>query len=601
MRKLCAVWLVVLSLSWSVQAADLPLSRVVLFYSGVSYFEHQGQVEGNSSVNLSFRVEQINDILKSLVIQDLGGGTIAPVTYAPQDPLEHKLSAFSVDLGDNPSLASLLLRLRGAQVTVEGDQSATGTIVGVEQQEKAAGQTTVKFMALNLMTDKGLMNIALPGVRAIRLADAKLNAELQGALAAIASSRDVAKRELALGFQGSGKRSVRVGYLLETPVWKTTYRLVTGADGQLFLQGWALVDNTTDNDWNSVQMALVSGRPISFIQDLYQPVYAQRPEVPVSLPGVIRPQVHEGALAEEAEARRAEKAEAAPAPSAAPTLAARQAGLAGPAGPAGAFGGAGAADALRLAGAGVAAAATGAQVGELFQYAVSQPVTLPRQSSAMIPIVNQDLDGEKLSLYNERSHAVHPFNALRLKNNTGLHLMGGPITVFDGGAYAGDALIEDLNRGDERLITYALDLGVEVKTERPSVPQTLTSVKIDNGVLQAESRQQMTTVYTLKNRTEEPRTVMVEYPTVQDWKLIAPAKADEETRTLYRFKVSIPPGVAMPLTITLERPVREQIALVDWKQPDRIAFFLSSDVISPQVKAALDENGRRRVEIAGVV
>jgi hypothetical protein len=607
MRKILAVLLVGLGFTLAVQAAELPLTRVVLFYSGVGYFEHTAQVEGNQSVTLSFRVEQINDILKSLVVQDLGGGTVAPVSYAPQDPLQHKLSAFSVDLSDNPSLSDLLDRLRGSSVTVDGEVAAHGTILGTEKQSKAAGQTTVEFSVLNLMTASGLVAVPLPTVKSIKIDDPQLQAEIDGALAAIASSRDVAKRDLTLIFNGTGTRPVKVGYLLATPVWKTTYRLLY-QDGKLFLQGWALVDNTTDSDWNGVQMALVSGRPISFTEDLYPPVYAQRPDVPVSLPGIIRPTVEQGAISEEQAAEvpmrgPAGAAGAAPAgpgpPSAGPVPAYARRAMAAPSFGV-AFGGADAANALRLAGAGVASAAVGAQVGELFQYTIAQPVTLARQQSAMIPIVNQNISGEKLSLYNEATDPVHPFNALRLKNDTGLHLMGGPITVFDGGSYAGDALIEDLNKGDERLITYALDLGVEVKTERKPIPVELTSLKIDNGVLHAISRQTMTTVYTLQSRTDEARTVLVEVPQMPDWKLVTPAKADEETRDYYRFKVQVPAGQAVPLTITLERPIEEVVALMDWNQPDRIQFFLASKVISAQVKAALDEIGTRRAAIAAL-
>lgn len=600
MRKLCAVLFLAFALAGSAQAADLPLTRVVLFYSGVGYFEHNGQVEGDATVNLSFRVEQINDILKSLVIQDLSGGTVAPVSYAPQDPLAHQLSAYSVNVADNPSLAQLLVRVRGSEVIVEGDVAAKGVVLGTEKQQKPAGQTTVEFDVLNLSTSTGLVQMPLPGIKSIRLTDPKLNSELSGQLAAIASSRDAAKRDLTLHFVGTGKRNVRIGYLLETPVWKTTYRLVS-QDGKLFLQGWALVDNTTDNDWKAVQMALVSGRPISFTQNLYEPVYAQRPDVPVSLPGIVRPQVLEGEMRmRDGAADRAAVAEAAKAPMAAPAPAPM---LAGPGG----FGGGGfaagrgAANGLALVGTGVTAAATGAQVGELFQYAIAQPVTLGRQQSAMIPIVNMTIDGEKLSVYDERTDAIRPYNAMRLKNNTGLHLMGGPITVFDGGAYAGDALVEDVNKGDERLITYAVDLGVEAKVERSSKPQALSSVKIENGVLIASSRERLETTYTLQNRAGEPRTVLVQVPIMADWKLIEPAKADEETRNYYRFKVAVPAGQSGKLVVAMERPLVETVALLNWDRPDRINFFLTSTVISPQVKAALQEIGKRRAEIASLV
>lgn len=571
----------------AVGATNLPLQRVVLFYSGVGYFEHQGTVEGDSQVVLSFRVEQINDLLKSLVLQDLGGGTIAPATYAPQDPLARTLEAFSVDLAENPSLAELLLSLRGSQVTLRARSTVRGVVLGVEEQTRVFGEEAIKVEVVNVITESGIVGVPILEIKSVELADPQLNSELKQALAAIAASRQVSKRDLTLNFRGQGEREVRVGYLLETPVWKTTYRLVAD-DEDLFLQGWAIVENTTDSDWNEVSLALVSGRPISFTQNLYEPVYAYRPEVPVSLPGIIRPPTYEGTMHEE----EVDREMAAP-PGAGlavmlrPPRAAVKADYDGGA-------------PMELAGTGVSAAAVGEEVGELFQYAITQPVSIARQQSAMIPIVNQTIGGEKLSVYTESVNAKYPLNGLRLQNNTGLHLMGGPVTVFAGGTYAGDALMQDLNQGDERLLTYAVDLGVEVDTERGVGTQEQVSLKIDNGVLIARSRQRQSVTYTLKNRTDDERTVLIEHPQQSGWELMEPEKPQEETRNYYRFKVAVAPEATEELTVKTEQPIRETVALLDADRLDQINFYLRSAVIGDEVKAALQEIVRRRVAIAAV-
>ena len=111
--------------------------------------------------------------------------------------------------------------------------------------------------------------------------------------------RDQDKKPVTINFTGDGERHVRIGYVVETPVWKTSYRLIlpAGAQDKPKIQGWAIVENQTDNDWNGVQLSLVSGRPISFIQDLYQPLYIPRPVVQPELYVSLTPQQYDGGIA----------------------------------------------------------------------------------------------------------------------------------------------------------------------------------------------------------------------------------------------------------------------------------------------------------------
>ena len=597
-RAVVCIMLVALTAAL-VGAAELPLTRVVLFSSGVGYFQHQGMVQGDATIPMSFRVEQINDILKSMVLQDFGGGTIGPVTYAPQDPLYRTLQSFAVDISDNPSLDELLDSLRGASVEVAAERVVQGTILGVEAQEKSVGENVLTFMVLNLVTEAGIVEVPIWQMKSVSLLDESLNADLQKALAAIAANRDVSKRQVTLSFRGQGSRPVAVGYLLETPVWKTTYRLVAD-EGESFLQGWAIVENTTDEDWSNVGMALVSGRPISFTQDLYEPLYAPRPEVPVYVQVAAAPQVYEGVMERRKEALTDEAA-AAPA---APADAARARGEKGAI--ATGYGGAGRTPLLaevpvigRLLGAGVAAAAAGEEVGELFQYAITQPISIARQGSAMIPIVNQAIEASKVSIYNQSANAVHPLNGLKLKNDTGLHLMGGPITVFDGGAYAGDALIEDLGQGDERLISYAVDLGVEVAPKHEGGAHTQISLKISRGVLIMTSKQEMKMTYAITNRAGEERTVLVEHPLRDDWKLVEPKEPEEKTRSLYRFKVVVAPGKTEKLTVVEQKDLMETVALTD-QGVDQIALYIRTKKMSEQAKAALQRIVEMKTKVAEV-
>ncbi len=601
MRLRTVVVAVTLALAVSAGAVELPVTDVMLFSNGVGYFQHNGTVAGNASMTLSFQTEDVNDILKSLVLQDRGGGTIAPVTYAPQDPLPHILQSFSVPIADDPPLGQLLKRLRGSEVIIHGEtEGVRGTILGVEQQEREVGEDILTYAVVNVLTAEGIVGIAVPRIRSLKLVDEKLNEELTAALAAIASSRDQAKRDIHLSFNGTGQRQVSVGYLLAVPVWKTSYRLVVKEDGKLFLQGWAIVENTTDRDWENVTMALVSGQPVSFRQNLYQPLYAYRPEVPVSVPGAVLPPTYGLAMGGRGYGGGyggyGGGLGMGPSPP----------GMAGPQGPAGPLAQKSeereSTEDLRgrieLAAQGVIAAAAGAEVGELFQYAIAEPVTIGRQQSAMIPIINQELEGEKVSLFSESVHEKHPMNGLRLVNTTGLHLAGGAITVFDGGAYAGDALLESLPPGEERFIAYAVDLGVEVDVERDSEDQHVR-LTIDNGVLIATKRLSKTITYALKSRTDELRQIIVHTAKLTDWELVAPEEPAEETADRYRFAVALEPRAAEELVVRTAQPVTQYVVLLD-ADADKINFYLESAVISDEVKAGLQEIVRRRVEIAGV-
>jgi hypothetical protein len=592
----CAV--VLATLATVATAADLPLSRVVLFSSGVGYFERDGSVQGDATVDLTFRTDQINDILKSLVVQDLSGGTIAPVTYAPQDPLERTLSSFSLNISDNPRLSDLWDRLRGSRVLVTTlGSSAEGTALGSEKQEKAVGEHVVTIEVLNLLTERGIVQFPVEKVEAIKILDPKLSADLQKALEAIDRSRATDKKPVTLTFKGTGDRKVRVGYLLETPIWKTTYRLVNDKDG-LFLQGWAIVENTTDDDWNDIALSLVSGRPVSFTQDLYQPLYLKRPDVPVMVAPAASPALNAGAMERrqtmEAEELRADAAKTANRSSAgrgmvgfagAPAAAAQM--MAAPSPP----------PAYGFAQNAAAAMAQGARVGTLFQYAINQPVTIARQRSAMIPIINEKVSGEKVDVYSPNLYQNHPMTGILLKNTSKLNLMAGPITVFDGSVYGGDALIEDIAPGDERLVTYAMDLEVEVATQSKSNADQLLSAKIVKGVMTLTYKNRMETTYTIKNASADKRTVIVEHAIRPDWQLVQPKEADEKTRSAYRFRVPVEAGKSATFTVAEEYP-RATVVSLTGRDIANTRLYLQQPGMSEPLKAALQKLAQMQDELA---
>ncbi|HEX5443081.1 MAG TPA: DUF4139 domain-containing protein [Pirellulales bacterium] len=578
-------------------ASPIPLKRVVLFNSGVGFFDREAEIEGDARLELKFNVDDINDLLKSMVLQDFGGGKISTVTYGSMDPITKTLKTFAIDLTSNPTLGELLGQARGESVEIDAPNAMQGAILGVEKRKRKVGDETVEAEYLNLLTDAGLRSVPLAEVGRIKLLNPQLDAELRQALAVLALGHATDKKTVTLNFLGNGKRPVHVGYVQQAPIWKTSYRLVLKDDDKPFLQGWAIVENTTEEDWQDVSLTLVSGRPISFVMNLYQPLYVPRPVVEPELFASLRPQVYGQDMAKREEEFLAQQAGAGGRGKA---LRRRMAAPAAPMPASGfAFGGE-RADASALydldAQRGVQSMAQAGDVGELFQYVIDTPVDLPRQQSAMLPIVNGSVEGEKVSIYNPAVQAKHPLNGLRLKNITELHLMQGPITVFDGGAYAGDARIEDLPPGSERLISYALDLDTEVSQESKPSPEQLVSVRIVNGVLESTRKYLRSQNYTIKNSGGKNKQVLVEYPHDASWKLTAPKKADETTRNLYRFAVTAEPGKPAKLEVAEEQVVSQQVALHNLDD-DMIHFYLQAKVVSDQVKQALAELVRRKSEI----
>ncbi len=583
--------------------ADVPVKVVVLFSSGVGYFEHAGAVTGSTSTELRFKTQQINDILKSLLLQDMGGGKVTTVVYPSQDPIEKTLRSFQVDITGDPSLSALLGQLRGAkvQVVTAAGETLAGTILGVEKKSKASDKAVIEVWVLNLISGGTIRAVELGDTKKIELEDKQLQEEISKALTALAQARDQDKKPVTINFAGQGERQVRIGYVVETPIWKTSYRLVlpgvgaakdgpeerkgddknaagkAGAEKPKLL-GWAIVENQTDNDWANVQLSLVSGRPISFIQDLYRPLYVPRPVVQPELYASLRPQTYEAgmdkadkAVALSDEDRNATGLAAAPPK---PAAAALRRGLGrkeveGEAKGAAANG----AFAMEKAGeqlayqpmkdmaASVQSVASAAKVGELFQYTVGN-VSLPRQRSAMIPIITDEVEIEKLSIYNPGVLARNPLYGARIKNITGKHLLQGPITVIEGASYAGDAKIDNVPPGQERLISYGIDLQMLVDAKNNKYEDEIIAGRIVKGVLWLSHKHVATQEYLAENKGDQNKMLVIEHGFRAGWKLVSPEKYAEKTDAIYRFKEPVAAGKSAKVTVVEENVDRQTMGLV---------------------------------------
>ena len=557
---------------------SVPVKRVVLFSSGVGYFQHDGTVRGDGTAELRFKTDQINDVLKSLVLQDRDGGRVTTVTYPSQAPLAKTLRSFQVDITRNPSLAELLNQLRGARVTVQvASEKLSGTILGVESRRKvaAAGEPVV-VPTLDILAGGTIRAVELPSVSALSLDDPELEDELTKALAALVQARDQDKKPVTIDFTGSGDRRVRIGYVVEVPVWKTSYRLLLG-EKRHQLQGWAIVENQTESDWNDVSLSLVSGRPISFIMDLYQPLYATRQTVVPELFAGLRPQIYEGGMS-----GRMDTVTMAPTP---PSGELRRRGVLG-------------ATASQLQNVVVTATApedvdqsvrsmaSATNLGQLFEYSIGN-VSLPRQKSAMLPIITDSVAVERVSIYNA---SVLPRNALtgvRLKNITGKLLLQGPITVIDKNTYAGDARIDDVPAGQDRMLSYGVDLQLVIDNSAGSQQtDAIVAGAIAKGVLQLQTKHVSSHEYRVENKGDDEKTLMIEHSLRAGWKLVDTPAPLETTPTLYRFQGKVAPRKITKLVVREELVTNESVAVLN-VDPGTLLMYAKNGTFSRDVRDAL--------------
>ena len=279
--------------------ARLPVTRVILYKNGVGYFEHAGQVRGSQDVNVDFTTAQLNDVLKSLTVLDLGKGRITGVSYNSNAPLERRLGSLHLAVGENPTTAQFLDALRGARLEIKsGSESASGRLLSIDEREiPIKGDQKITVDQISIVSDSGEVRVFdLTPTTSVRVVEKDVNEEVGQYLSLVASTRDQDVRRMTISTAGEGERNLLVSYISEVPVWKSTYRIVIPSEGKPLLQGWAIVDNTVGEDWKNVELSLVAGAPQSFVQQLSQPYYARRPVVPLPQNAMITPQTYEATL-----------------------------------------------------------------------------------------------------------------------------------------------------------------------------------------------------------------------------------------------------------------------------------------------------------------
>jgi hypothetical protein len=564
-------------------AAELPVRTVVLYKHGVGYFERSGTLGPGESARLDFRAEEMNDVLKSLTINDQGG-KVTDLRYDSSIPLDQKLTEFPFRIEDGQPLSAVIDQLKGARIEMEfGPQKIAGAIVsarliGGEKDRPEREQLTL------LMDSGELRNVDLAAATAIRFTDPRLQLQFKDYLAALTGARSKDKRSVYIDSTDSKSRDVRAAYIMPMPAWKSSYRLLFGESGaQPTLEGWAIVDNTTGEDWTNVRLSLVSGKPISFISQLYPPKFITRLGAELAEDRPVAPTVYSGAVQN--------KVIAPPPPAAAPRTA-----LSSGSGVGAGFLRAGAAGAQMAELSTVASTGPAQEIADLFEYDISNPVTVRKDESAMMPFLQQKVSARKLIIYSDPNRP-NPFSAAELTNNTGKTLDGGPITVFDAGTYAGEALVETVKNSDKRFISYGVDLGTRISTNLDSRNDTVRELHAHNGLLISRFSQVQKKNYSVHNVDPRAKTLVIEHPVRAGYDLIDTAKPFETARDVYRFEVKIPADGSVDFPVTEERLYDTQTS-VSSLNPDGLLTYIRNKTISDAARKQLQQVADLKTQIA---
>lgn len=591
---LTRILLIPATLAVTAAAADLPIQQVILYQHGVGFFERAGEVEPGETVRLDFKASDMNDVLKSLTVAGRSGEVVGGVRYDASEPLAKRLENFPFTAGPEMSLAAFLDQVKGARLELRtGAETMAGSIVGARLDRLANGDRAAARELVVLLTDAGdLRTFDLSAATAVKLVDPKLQSKLRDYLALLSGARSSDRRSIYIDVQAAQKgvaREVVATYITPAAVWKSTYRLLFAPkETSPRLEGWAIVDNTSGEDWNNVKLSVVSGRPISFITELYQPRYVNRPKAELAENRPTAPVLFEGTLES---AVRDEPRPAPPLAKAAPT-ATRGAAV----GSLGGFAGGTYRTNAGVTGSTIAPDTESRDLGELFEYGFSSPVTVKQGESAMLPFLNQYVKTRKLLIYSE-SFGLHPMNAAEVTNSTGKTLDGGPITVYDAGVYAGEALVETLKAGDKRLIGYSIDLGARVSTLWDSAQANVREVHLNRGVLTTRNSMQETKTYTIKNVDTNAKTVVVEHPQRAGFKLVD-LKPSETTADAYRFEVQVAASATEALKVREERVYDETIS-VSSLTPDLIAAWAQNQALPNAARQQLEQILQKKRDIAG--
>jgi hypothetical protein len=570
------------------------VKRVVLYKHGMGYIERQGKVSDDVTLSMFFRNDQMKDLLTSFFALDLGGGKITSVQYETEEPLSKRLQDILINVPEQAALSQFLVQLKGASISAKvSNETIDGRVLGVEPiNEIINGQAVKSGYRLVLLTDLGAVrSFDLMAMSEFNLIDGALQRDLRRLLDISLDSKYTNRKKLTLTAEGNGERELRLGYLIEMPVWKCSYRVIFDEKKKesALIQGWALAENTTEEDWEDVSLSFVAGNPLSYAMDMYSPYYVQRPNVPI--PGLPDTAVNWKATSsaetmfapiKKAEAPRSyEKRVGRKARSAYGNVAQTMDFYEEPAED-------DEAPMAALMAGSVSEAAKGTKVGELFSYDVKDKISIARGKAAMAPILSKKIKGKRL-LYYKAAFTPKATNAFVLRNDTDVTMDAGAVTFFDGNTSIGEGILgHTLPPGSQEVVPYAIDASVDI------VPQVTTERlphfkgKLADGILTLTRIETLKSSWKITNRGKKPVVLWLNQPKNVYYKLSKPEKPLKEVDNHYRFEVELSAGETKDFEVEEKRSLDETVWLNN-SDVTTIEFYASEQYLSKKTRAFLAE------------
>jgi len=525
------------------------ITKIILYKTGLGYFVRKGTIEmqKEKKLQLSFKTNVMNDILKTLSVI-CSSGVVTGVSYEAADvDTARALEDALIKVPEIDSFLALVKQLIGTQiVVVMGSRTLHGKVLGVQQIEEGGKEKSHLEPYLVLVTNEGkISNLHVKEIVSLEIEDQKMNKELNFFLETIYLGKKKDTKSVTVFFEGNEEAEVFINYLQPMPSWKTSYRLLSSGENDFLIQGWALVDNILDEDWEEIEMSLISGLPISFIYDLYSPNWISRPEVKRVDTFDIKPPAFEEAVEDFAASedkpvagKRAMKMR--------PMMAKDEMVALGGATTGAVMSGEDIQRSTKVSTKGESAGMAG------FEYRIMVPVTVKRNQSSLVPILQSKITAKKLCVYNEKNNKTNPMMCLELTNDTDLTLESGPISIFDHDAFAGEAMLPFLKESDNRLIAYAVELGILVSADSQYRSTNIHEIRIGKYAETFQFSIQETK-YQIKNKLNEEKVVIIEHPKMYQYDLYDTRKPNNETENHYRYELTIPPRKTEVFDIKLRR------------------------------------------------
>ncbi|MFH1231995.1 MAG: hypothetical protein V1709_10920 [Planctomycetota bacterium] len=571
-----------------------PVKKVILYKHGMGYFERIGKIKDDATVTLDFKTDQMQDLLTSLYAIDYGKDCkITSIGYDSKDPIDKQLENILIRVPEGAALTQFLTQLKGVKAEIKiGNEIARGNILGIEPVNQKMDNTVLtSYKIVFLREDGAIQPFNLLEVSSMKILDERIQEDLVRILDIYKNAKYTDRKVIRIQTNGKGERNIQIGYLIEMPIWKTSYRLILGEDVKPYLQGWAIMENPTDEDWNNVDISFVAGNPISFKLDLYTSYYPTRQVI--SLASIIPlasnlVELDKLAMGYMAEAEDAEYLKEKPESDKGYYGGGREIGKKMKDGKAAPQAGSPAPSMSQMLSRSISSIASGTQIGELFAYESKSPISVARHQSAMVPIVTENIEGSKV-LYYRSSISPRLMNAFYLNNSSKLTLETGPVSIFEGSTAVGEGLIrQSLQTGMKDIIPYAIEAGCTIEATGKNESKPVHKGSFINGVMVLKQYDIRETAYKCINKTGKSFTFYLDHPRSGNYTLMEPAKFEEEIAGYYRFKNELGAGKTLEFKVIEQQEISSNIYIQN-QSMDNIKFYISQGYFSKKVKDFMKE------------